>query len=868
MGKSHILPRNLPVAGLKRIVLGTEIGDLPIMKQHLACLLLAGGLLSWPGGLAGASITPEELAERRDWVGARFEGRQPSPRTEPALAVLANYGPVQKNARGPKPLRLGPRDYTHGLYCHAFSKITVRLPGPGERFTATVGVDSNDQTSGGRGSVDFSVQVGGQEKFRSGVLREGMPAKAVEVLLGGASQFVLQVEPTPDGIACDQADWADAKVTLQDGRELWLADLPLDESAGSEPLSTAPPFSFSYGGLASGDLLSGWKLTRSSRVVDAARTERTLVYTDPKTGLVVRCVSVEYQDFPSVEWTLYFKNSGTNDTPILSDIQALDAVWSRHGQTECALHHHSGDDCTPDSYEPHRLVLAPRSEHRFAPVGGRPTNRGFPYFNLEWPGQGLLVAVGWPGQWAARFTRDAGGALRMRAGQELTHFTLHPGEEVRGPLVVLQFWKDDRVGAQNTWRRWMLAHNLPRARDGQPPRPMLSFCSGGFFPGLKCDEAGEFRFLEAVTQAGLKLDYWWMDAGWYPCGEGWPTVGTWTPDPGRFPRGLKAVSDRAHAQGAGLIVWFEPERVSAGTWLATNHPDWVLGGAKGGLLNLGDEAARRWLTDHMDQQLTAQGIDFYRQDFNMDPLPYWRAHDRTNRQGLTEIRHVEGYLAYWDELQRRHPGLRIDSCASGGRRNDLETLRRAVPLLRSDYQSFAGDPAYAPGNQGHTYGLSSWIPYYGQGVYYSDRQLVYAARSHFCPSFALCADVRTPGVDWGLIRRLTEQWRRVAPCLLGDFYPLTPYRLDADVWMAWQFDLPEAGEGLIQAFRRDGCAYESARFPLHGLDATARYLVTDLDGGPPTEMMGRELLEEGLPVVLKARPAAGLITYKRIVGAK
>jgi alpha-galactosidase len=108
--------------------------------------------------------------------------------------------------------------------------------------------------------------------------------------------------------------------------------------------------------------------------------------------------------------------------------------------------------------------------------------------------------------------------------------------------------------------------------------------------------------------------------------------------------------------------------------------------------------------------ITGQGIDLYRQDFNMDPLGYWRAADEPDRQGITEMRHVEGYLAYWDELRRRHPGLLIDSCASGGRRNDLETLRRAVPLLRSDYQSFQGDPAYAPGNQGHTYGLSSCAP--------------------------------------------------------------------------------------------------------------------------------------------------------------
>jgi alpha-galactosidase len=447
----------------------------------------------------------------------------------------------------------------------------------------------------------------------------------------------------------------------------------------------------------------------------------------------------------------------------------------------------------------------------------------------------------------------------------LTRFTLHPGEEVRTPLIVLQFWQGDRQRAQNVWRRWMLAHNLPRTAEGKLPPPIFTSCSGGFFPGLKCNEADEFRFIDAFTQAGVRLDYWWMDAGWYPCGDGWPQVGTWTPDPTRFPRGLKAVSDHAHANGMGLIVWFEPERVTPGTWLYENHANWLLGrDGDTKLLNLGHDTARQWLTDHVDVQLTAQGIDLYRQDFNMDPLPYWRANDATNRQGLTEIRHVEGYLAYWDELRRRHPGLVIDSCASGGRRNDLETLRRAVPLLRSDYQSFQGDPAYAPGNQGHTYGLSSWVPYYGQGVYYSERQLLYSVRSSLSPAFGFCADVRKPGVDWVQVLQVAKQWRRVAPCLLGDFHPLTPYRLDGDVWMAWQFDLPEAGRGLVQVFRREQSAYEAARFALRGLDANGRYAVTDLDdAGRKQEYAGSELMNQGLPVALKEKPAAAILVYER-----
>ena len=69
-------------------------------------------------------------------------------------------------------------------------------------------------------------------------------------------------------------------------------------------------------------------------------------------------------------------------------------------------------------------------------------------------------------------------------------------------------------------------------------------------------------------------------------------------------------------------MWFEPERVGdGGSWLARQHPDWIVGG---NLLNLGHPEARKWLVEHIDRMLTEQGIDYYRQDFNMDPLGNWR----------------------------------------------------------------------------------------------------------------------------------------------------------------------------------------------------------------------------------------------------
>ena len=304
-----------------------------------------------------------------------------------------------------------------------------------------------------------------------------------------------------------------------------------------------------------------------------------------------------------------------------------------------------------------------------------------------------------------------------------------------------------------------------------------------------------------------------------------------------------------------FVVWFEPERVHAGTWLAEKHPEWVLGGKQGGLLNLGHAEARTWLTDHVDRLLTEQGIDLYRQDFNMDPLGYWRGHDAPDRQGITEIRHVEGYLAYWDELRRRHPDMPIDTCASGGRRNDLETLRRAVPLLRSDYRF---EPV---GTQGHTYGMAQWIPYFGTGV--SDTN-DYVVRSHWCPWLGIGRDrPQREGLDWTEYHRMVGQWRRVCDYMLGDYYPLTPYSLDNTVWMAWQFDRPELGEGMVQVFRRGESPYESARFPLRGLEPDAQYTLTDLDSGRTQQLAGRQLMQEGLVVTIPQRPHAAVLLYEK-----
>lgn len=815
-------------------------------QAQIHSVMVLALVLGGSGARAQAEVVAAaDLAARQQWVSLHLVETQPRRSCPAQLQVEACHGGLLRNGRAGRPLRIAGKEYQRGLLAHAASKLAVYLDSPGRTFSAVVGLDSNEQTRPGLGSVVFSVTAGGKAAFQSSVLREGMKGVPVNVELGGATSFVLEANDAGDGIASDHADWADAKVVLADGRELWLGDLPETKEDG-------PPFSFSYGGMLSSWLLPAWDRKDETKSLDANRVRRTASWTDPKTGLEVRCESVEYTGFPVVEWTLHFRNCGQADTPILQDIRAVDIRLEKPPSGEFVLHGCKGDDCTPDSYQPYQLVLGPGASHTFAPPGGRPTEVEFPYYNLAMPGGGVILALGWPGQWSAAFARDTQDVVRVTGGQQLTHFKLRPGEGARSPLVALLFWKGgDWIRGQNVWRRWMVEHNLPRPGGKLVPTHYGSCWSATLYPSA----AEELAIVDGFQREGIHLDYYFIDAGWYPNNGSWVNVGTWEIDRTRFPRGLREVADRVHQNGTKFVLWFEPERVTDGSWLAVQHPEWILSGGGGRLLNLGHPEAWKWVVETVDGFLTREAIDVYRQDFNMQPLGCWRAADVPDRQGLTEMRHVEGYLAFWDELLRRHPDLTIDTCASGGRRNDLETLRRSVPLLRSDHFS----PAES--QQAHTMGLALWMPYYGSGMHPGD---IYWYRSCIFPASRVGMDTRQKNQDYALLKKMIAEFHAVEKYLLGDFYPLTSHSLALDVWAAWQFDRPEMGEGIVQVFRRAESPYEVARFRLRGLDPEATYRLHDFDQSEPQEARGQELLDSGLQVHLPERRSSCLIRYQRV----
>ena len=158
---------------------------------------------------------------------------------------------------------------------------------------------------------------------------------------------------------------------------------------------------------------------------------------------------------------------------------------------------------------------------------------------------------------------------------EGVHLTLRPGEEIRTPRILLIPWEGDRWRGQNALRRFLHRHVAPplggaapaagdvvqpghRRSRGAPPSPPATPTRG--WPPLG---------------ARLPVDYVLLDAGWYQAPVWSEGVGNYTVRPDIFPAGLKPLADVAHRAGKGFGLWFEPERVYAGTEVFREHRDWL-----------------------------------------------------------------------------------------------------------------------------------------------------------------------------------------------------------------------------------------------------------------------------------------------------
>jgi alpha-galactosidase len=664
--------------------------------------------------------------------------------------------------------------------------------------------------------------------------------------------------------------------------------------------AAAVPFAFRYDGRPSGEVLAAWR-----RVPEG---DDAYGWQDPHTGLYVGVRVRRFADSPAVDWVLEFENRGGGETPVIEEVLPLDLRLPVRAAEVVRVHYARGSAARLDDFLPCCDELNPYFDDPIA-LGsrrGRSSDAVLPYFHLDREGDGLTVAVGWSGQWAVRLergrTHEPGAAkgpdaARLRAGMARTHFRLRPGERVRTPRILAMPWRGGtREEAANRFRRLLLRHYVPRA-DGAPVRLPLAFCLFGVLDVTgRMDADLERRAQGRAAQVGL--DGHWVDASWFgrPGHPWWEETGSWTVNRERYPDGLRPIADAAHAAGMRFILWCDAEHVRAGSRLANEHPEFLLRRTDRDvdnlLLDLGNPDARAYITDLVSRLISEHGVDVYRQDFNVCPIQYWREADAPDRVGMAEMRHIEGLYAFWDDLRRRHPGLLIDNCASGGTRLDLETCARSVPLWATDFQCSVfhafGLEALATSAQCISGGLAPWVPLFGSGVSTFDP---YGFRSLVAAGRVCCYHIERPEAgpsaptgrhDWrqvfrsgrsladedfpvALARQALAEAAGLRPYFEGDFYALLPVTVSPTDWCAYQYHRPDLDAGFAVFFRRPESPFPAMEVALRGLGADGRYEISLSPGyeeGSRRDVSAQDL--RALAVSIPNRPGSVLLRYRPV----
>jgi len=633
-----------------------------------------------------------------------------------------------------------------------------------------------------------------------------------------------------------------------------------------------PPFSFTYGGKSSDRFIKTWRFNAGWwRRAEANTEERLYTWTDPAGGLTVKCFVTVFSDFPAVEWLLRFSNSSAKNTPLIEKAAVIHHSFASTTKGSFTLHHAKGSNAEIIDYQPYSTILDAGKNVYLTPAGGRSSdNTALPFFNIEMPDQqGVMAAVGWTGKWYAEAAQTGVDQVTLTSGMERMRLSLYPSEEIRTPKICLLFWQgENRMIGHNRFRQFILQHHSRKINGRFADYPIsVGFTCGDPSPCheyICLTEDQAIAIVKRYRQFQISPEVFWLDAGWYSgCGwdkksGGWSdNVGNWTVDTERFPNGLRPVADAVHDAGAKFLVWFEPERVRPGTKIDREHPQWPLRvpGVMNALFNLGDDEARIWLTDYISEFLKREGIDYYRQDFNFDPMPYWEANDRPGRTGMSEIKHIQGLYAFWDSLLVRFPNLLIDNCASGGRRIDLETTSRSAPLWRTDYSY--GEPT---GYQCHSYGLHYYLPIHGTGIFKPDD---YTFRSGLGAAAVLGWNINDKSVTIREMQNLISTFKELRPFIYGDYYPLTGVRNyhQQHIWLAYQFNRPDQSDGLVAAFRRKDCYMEKITVQLNGLLEAGTYELCYANENVRTLKTGKEMME-GFELYSASRPASLLIRYQ------
>lgn len=587
-----------------------------------------------------------------------------------------------------------------------------------------------------------------------------------------------------------------------------------------------------------------------------------------------RASSSEY--LSAEELLLRFRNDGATDSPLLCNVSTLDRTWPLAVSAAVTLHTNGGSFARSPplfDYSPGIMDLPLGANVSILPEEGMSSDGVMPWFALELDGDGprggAVLSLGWTGNWRLQVTRDTLG-VRVRASVCDLCAVIQPGESFRLLRVLLVPIVRDTQStsatalrtAINLHRRILVDFKIPRKSSDRTSfqGALTASWTWGGWPAPYLNETGQHQHITWINSIGAEA--WWLDAGWFnapwtgavsrtgsfPAGIGnWRLPASESINSSMFPRGLKPLSTAARAKGLRSVVWFDIEGVYPKTtiWNMTHSQDICfrefssgqrcqLGGTHS-LVDLGNNRTWQYLLDFSTSAIEEYGIDVFRLDYNVgaggEPcvmLPCWRAADAPNRTGMAEVRYVQGLYDLWDALLSRFASrdLFIDNCAGGGRRIDLETISRSVPLWRSD----AACPS-AEASQATSMGVSLVLPI-------SSGATCGGSTGAIAPYEWRSAGVVGKAISWGpatweaiigdpsllaQARAAVAETKRIRLIgIEGDYYPLSNITADDRVNVAYQFHRRNESDGFVYVFHRSRAATKFS-IKLHGVNPIATY---------------------------------------------
>lgn len=302
----------------------------------------------------------------------------------------------------------------------------------------------------------------------------------------------------------------------------------------------------------------------------------------------------------------------------------------------------------------------------------------------EHRGEALGVHFAWSGDHRLFLERLRDGRLQVQAGELFWpgEMALAPGEAYETPRLY--------AARSSTGLNGLSARFHPFVRRGilgdrltARPRPVHFNTWEAVYFRHDLDELKALA--DAAAAAGAER--YILDDGWF---KGRPDdtagLGDWTPDPDKYPQGLGPLIDHVRGLGMEFGLWVEPEMANAESDVLRAHPDWILGvagrdqplGRGQYVLDLTRVEVANHVFDQIDALLGAHPIGYLKWDMNRDLThPASAGRPASHRQTLA-------VYALIDRVRAAHPGVEIESCASGGGRADYEILRRTDRVWTSD----------------------------------------------------------------------------------------------------------------------------------------------------------------------------------------